>query len=158
MDKMIDLSIQTSIDRQLLEEALYLSKRRALWSSSLIYFQGLVKSLEEIGIEPTMSTDINVSFTGDKERLEKVWHIIRLAGFELSETSERPKAGDDKWSGYFFHPECKMPVWLFFTSSVCRRVKVGTKLVEQDIYETICGEETPVAETTVARGNLVELK
>jgi hypothetical protein len=27
-----------------------------------------------------------------------------------------------------------------FTSTVCRRVKVGTKTVEVDVYETVCGE------------------
>jgi hypothetical protein len=33
-------------------------------------------------------------------------------------------------------------IWLAFSSTVCRRVKIGTKTVEQDVYETVCDELT----------------
>lgn len=38
--------------------------------------------------------------------------------------------------------DCELRWYLSFSSSVCRRVKVGTRTVEQDVYETVCDEIT----------------
>ena len=44
--------------------------------------------------------------------------------------------------------------WMQFTSSVCKRVQVGTKTVEQPIYEVQCGALPDLIEEAPAAANL----
>jgi hypothetical protein len=85
----------------------------------------------------------NISLTGDKHVLAAAFKALRARGLN---TSSRPEKGQSTYSA-FFHPEgdslndCM--VWLSFSSTQCRRVKVGTrtKTVEEDVYETVCDEQ-----------------
>ena len=83
--------------------------------------------------------DTDVRFTGDKKKLISVLRIVRKYGFEIN--GERTQEGNPEWYSYVRHPDCQAPVWIAFTSSVCRRVKVGTKMIEQDVYEVRCEDE-----------------
>lgn len=76
--------------------------------------------------------------TGDKTTLEKAFRILR--GASLTFNTDRPKKGDSEWCAFFRHPESETRLFFQFTSSVCKRVKVGTKMVEQDVFETQCGD------------------
>jgi len=135
------------IDIQLQEQALELAKRRAKWNANRGLLSSVVNALHKIGLEPELTGDLNVPCSGNKQRLAQIVRIFRTAGF--STTAERPKQGDSSWYAYFDHPECSIRIWFVFSSSVCRRVKTGTKMVEVDIYETVCGEATPAIEHTV---------
>jgi hypothetical protein len=70
-----------------------------------------------------------------------VVRIFRLAGFTTQ--SDPPKANAPTWYARYSKQGCDLAIWLNFSSTVCRRVKVGTKLVEQEIFETVCGEVDP---------------
>lgn len=83
------------------------------------------------------SFDLTVSIAGDKHTLEAAWGRLRQAGF--SAPTSRPKENDPTWAGRFEHKSGAV-FYMSFTSSLCRRVKIGTKTVEQDVYETVCGE------------------
>lgn len=85
--------------------------------------------------------DLNVSFTGGKQALEKAFKILRFKGFV---PDGRPTEKDTKFTTYFRHPD-GASVWLSFSSSVCVRVQVGTRTVEEPIYEIQCEEPAPAA-------------
>jgi hypothetical protein len=126
------------IEILLAESALELAKRRSRWNSIKDFYRPIVNALHRLGIEPGLSTDVDVSFSGDAHKLATVVRILRTSGFTTE--SARPKDGDTTWYARYTHPECATSVWLYFTSSVCKRVKVGTKMVEQDVYEVQCGD------------------
>lgn len=91
------------------------------------------------------SFDLNVLFTGSQQALQKAFKILRSKGFV---PDERPKEKDTKFHTYFRHPD-GASVWLSFSSSVCVRVQVGTRTVEEPIYEIQCEEPTPVVAAVV---------
>ncbi len=78
--------------------------------------------------------EVDIGVTGDKHMLAAVWSAFRKLGYE---PSRRP----EKAESYFYcrwEKEGKPSFYLTFSSTVCKRVKIGTKMVEQDIYETVC--------------------
>lgn len=100
--------------------------------------------LEEMDIDLRFDPDyysIGVNFSGDGPRLGKVWGELRRHGYTCD---TRPKKGDTSFSGSF-HQEGYARISVYFTSTMCRRVQVGTQTVEQPIYETICGEDPSIA-------------
>ena len=130
------------------------------WNSHRALFAPIVAAFQHIGVEPTMTDPdfISVSMTGDKSALASAFRILRGAGFTF--TGSRPQAGQTEWYTFFQYPDCPLRIWFSFTSSVCRRVKVGTKTVQQDIYETVCGDISeaiapPVEAVTVAAVELI---
>lgn len=84
----------------------------------------------------------NLNITGDKHKLNAVFGLLRRHGFM---PAERPKAGNSSYSTFFRNPDdASAPtLWLSFSSTQCRRVKVGsrTRTIEEDIYETVCDEQ-----------------
>ena len=131
-------SISDPIELLLAEKAIELAKARQRWNSVKDFYRPIVNAFHRLGIEPGLSNDVDVSFAGDAHKLASVVRILRTSGFDTQ--SARPKEGDTTWYARYVHPEVSVNVWLYFTSSVCKRVKVGTKLVEQDVYETQCGD------------------
>lgn len=81
---------------------------------------------------------ISVQFAGDGPKLTAVWKLLRQNGYS---TYARPKKGDTTFYA-FWEREGSGRIFLNFSSTMCRRVQVGTKMVEQPIYETQCGELT----------------
>jgi hypothetical protein len=136
MTSALDTMLESSIDIHIAEQAIKLSQLRARWASCRDFYTPVVNALQRIGIEPTLADYVMVSTTGDAARLAKVIRILRCAGFTFS--GDRPKAGDTSWNTWFRHPDCHVSIFFCFTSSVCRRVKVGTVMQEVDVYETRC--------------------
>jgi hypothetical protein len=135
----IDIIQESLVDIKLAEAALAVARDRLQWNSCRDFFGPVVNALTRIGSEPYLSSGtLYVSMTGDKQKLTQAFRIFRTAGMEFS--GDRPKKGDSSWSAVFKHQSQTVYVFFQFTSSVCRRVKVGTKTVEQDIYETQCGD------------------
>src|SRR5882724_6190410 len=145
MNAQVETFADDPIDIALTERSLALAKLRLRWSLIKDFYRPIINAFHRLGLEPQFGQDIDLSFTGDAKKLAAVVTILRGSGFNTH--AERPKKGDTSWHAYYVHPECETKVWLYFTSSVCVRVKVGTKMVEQDVFETRCGEisepETP---------------
>lgn len=135
------------IEIALAEKAIALAKSRAKWNSIKDFYRPIINALQRLGLEPTLGTDIDLSFAGDAHKLASVVRILRTSGFTT--LGERPKKGDTAWHAYFEHPECATKLWLYFTSSVCKRVKTGTQMVEQDVYEVQCGDISMPEEPTL---------
>lgn len=99
----------------------------------------LFRALEEMDIEPGFFLDneyVVVSFAGDGTKLGQVWGLFRRHGFE---THSRPQKGDTTFYAFW---TCKGHANLFmnFSSTLCKRVQVGTELKEVPVYQTQCGE------------------
>lgn len=141
----IEVISENPIEIQLQEEALRLVKLKARWNGCKSTLAPIANALSLLGIEPRFSSDLDVCFTGDKEKFTAAMRILRVAGFTPSNPN-RPKKGDTGWNSFFNKPDCTVQIWLNFTSSVCKRVKVGTKTVEQDVYEVQCGDISEVPE------------
>src|ERR1700677_367322 len=138
MNAQVETLLEDPIEISLAENALALAKKRQRWNQVKEFYRPILNALTRLGLEPALSSDVDLQFSGDAPKLAAVVRILRTSGFET--TSPRPKQGDTTWSARYVHPECGVNIWLYFTSSVCKRVKVGTKMVEQDVYETQCGD------------------
>ncbi len=104
----------------------------------------IIEGIEKIDPEIDMywdgvESDLIISFTGNKHRLAEVVRVLRINGWVAS--SQPPKSNDSSWGSYFIHAKTTATVWLYFTSSVCRRVQVGTQMVEQPIWGVRCEED-----------------
>lgn len=153
MNAQVETLLDDPIEIELAERALSLAKSRQKWNSIKDFYRPIINALQRLGIEPSFSNDIDVRFAGDAHKLAAAVRILRTSGFET--ISERPKPGDVSWTAWYDHPNCGTRLYLYFTSSVCKRVKTGTKMVEQDVYETQCGDismpDEPLSLTLVER-------
>jgi hypothetical protein len=43
--------------------------------------------------------------------------------------------------GAYFYNEERVCIWFFFSSTQCRQVAVGKRMIEETIYETVCDEQ-----------------
>lgn len=138
MNAQVDTVMDDPITLTIAERALEVAKLRSRWNAVKDFYLPIVNALNKVGVEPRFTTNFDIQFSGDAHKLAAVVRILRTSGF--TSLSAKPKEGDTTWSAFYRHPACAIEVWLYFTSTVCQRVKVGTRLVEQDIYETRCGE------------------
>jgi hypothetical protein len=100
-------------------------------------FSQLFLELEAMDIEPSFDFtggSIDINFAGDGPKLAAIWQLLRRVGYE---PDGRPNKGDVSYSSYW-RQDGYANIWIHFSSTVCKRVQVGTKTVEQPIYETRC--------------------
>jgi hypothetical protein len=85
---------------------------------------------------------VDVPVTGTAEKFQKVWGILRRAGWK---PSNHPKKGDVAYSDFWWREDAaEYPsIYFNFSSTQCTRVKVGTKMVEQDVFEVRCADALP---------------
>ena len=79
---------------------------------------------------------VSVSFTGTGDKLRLAWGELRRHGYKCS---SRPQKGETSFASYW-EQDGRPKLFMHFSSSVCKRVQIGTKTVEQPIYETQCDE------------------
>lgn len=89
---------------------------------------------------PVMRASINtsscdVSVTGTFTDLKASFSAFRKAGYE---PSTRPEKVESSFSTYFKKADSELKFWLNYSSTICKRVKVGTEMKEMPIYETVC--------------------
>lgn len=78
---------------------------------------------------------IDVKLAGDKAAFIKAWKLWRSVGIRLD-----PAAKGATEISQFVEP-FGVVCWFYFTSTVCKRVQVGTRTVKQPVYETQCGTD-----------------
>jgi len=128
--------IDVLLDRSLLE----LNERRALWGRYRSEYLPMVHAFQKLNATIYFPNSLDVAISGDRHTLAAAVRIFRTHGFSTSNSP--PKKGDSQWSAFYTKADCELRFYLSFSSSVCRRVKVGTRTVEQDVYETVCDEIT----------------
>ena len=85
-----------------------------------------------MGVE-TYEVDLYAS--GNVTTLKEIYKGFRKLGYE---PDDRPTAKPVSSFRTRFRQDGKADWYLSFSSTLCKRVKVGTKMVEQDIYEVVC--------------------
>lgn len=129
---------------RLVETHQKMQKNAKVFNHTVSSLPELFRALEEMDIEPRFQLDddyVAVVFTGDGSRLAEVWKLLRRHGYN---TTTRPEKGDTTFYAFWHGPEGLARIFLQFSSSVCRRVQVGTKMAETPIYETQCGDLTGI--------------
>jgi hypothetical protein len=125
------------IERQLIKEALALAERREMWKIHKAILSPIANALRKLGADLSFPDSLDVRLIGDAAVLAKAVRILRTSGYDFPSAS-RPKKGDTTWAQFFTRSECPVRIWFNFSSSVCRRVQVGTQMVEQPVFETVC--------------------
>lgn len=94
----------------------------------------------DVRIDTNSSASIDIRFSGSGGLLAEVWGLMRRAGWKLA--TSPPEKGATSFNGIWKHQSDRRlcDLWMNFSSTVCRRVQIGTRMVEQPIYETQCGE------------------
>lgn len=142
------------IDRQLIREQLAIAERREAWILNKDHLAPIVNVMRKLGAEVQLHDCLHVSLTGDAKKLAGAVRALRVSAY--SSRADRPVKGDTTWNAFFDRDGSTMRIFLRFTSSVCRLVKTGVKMVEQPVYETVCDDITlPAAEELAAK--IIEL-
>lgn len=122
------------------KKAAELNERQDAVKKHSIRLAPLLAELETIGCEPYFSDApwMYVSLAGDKHKFLSFVRVMRKHGFKINPV-EKGATGFNQ----FCNELGDLQLYVSFSSTACRRVKTGTKLVEQDVYETVCDEMMP---------------
>ena len=132
-----------SIDAQIAQSALKLQQLMQAWLLDKARLAPIITEFEKLGGSATwFSTGLSLAITGDKDILTKAMRLLRTSGGEVC--GDRPQENSPTWYGLFrVEGLTSEYIYLQFSSSVCRRVQVGTKLETVPVYETVCDEPPP---------------
>ena len=122
------------------DEQKNLNNRLERWEEHKDFLQPIIDSFKDDLTHTSLTNSLDLHIMGDAALLAKVFKKLRSEGYELQSGWERPKAGEISWSGYFKHQYVSEKIWVNFTSSVCKRVQVGTRMEEIPVYEVRCNE------------------
>ncbi len=119
------------------------SKASSIWKlihTNRVDIDAVLEALEPLTVNIVnvvcdgLSIDLHI--TGNKSTLNTLFHTFRTLGYEpLSRPKEKP---EQYYSTWFEHPDRKLQFWINFSSNACVRTKVGIKVQEVDVYETVC--------------------
>ena len=119
----------------------HLKKIREAIRANSEKLQAVLADFVEIGAEPTLDSDwIYITVTGDKHKFLQFCRAMRKHGFELPKIE---KGATSFTKLHFLGEACELTLYFCFSSTQCRRVKVGTKMVEQEVFEVVCDELMP---------------
>jgi hypothetical protein len=129
----------------MIEEHKRFLEKQERYANEQEYIEPAIAELEAalgdalINVEYSYSIDISVSGAG--HHLTAVFRILKKHGWDLP--SARPEANDPTYTAWFYPSDTegrKVIIWLYFSSTVCKRVQVGTEIVteERAIYEVVC--------------------
>jgi hypothetical protein len=134
------------IDEVLKQKRDQLRKRRAAFRKHAEKLTALFADVEALGGEPYSDGDwIFVPLSGDKVKFLAFVRLICKHGFDKP-TVEKGATGFTRLDQIGTGDDL-VYVYFQFSSTQCRRVKVGTETVEQDVYETVCDELMPYGDT-----------
>lgn len=102
----------------------------------------MLEELHVLGCQLSYPNSVDVRLIGDKHQLLSLLRILNRYGFK----TKKIEKGQNEYYESFVVPDSDLGLWIHFTSTVCRRVKIGTKMVEQDVYEVVCDEQMPYGE------------
>jgi len=128
----------TKINRKADDTKLFASRH----ASEIVRVQKGMEPVEQWLMNASLDVtnrSLDLSYSGNKHTMDGIWHALRKMGYKAD---TRPKSNEQYFSTWFRMDGNvsgdAMKIYLSFSSTVCKRVKVGTKMVEQDVYETRC--------------------
>jgi hypothetical protein len=133
------MTVQEIISKRFAAAQTVLAEGQRLWAESQAAALPVLEKLAALGSEPYVYEDnfIYAQLTGDVGVLTDAIRALRTGGFKGDSKPERKSA---TFTTHFRSPSSPLPIFLSFSSSVCRRVKVGTKTETVDVFEIQCGE------------------
>ncbi len=130
------------IMQDLRERQAELARRANSWMEHRSALLPMVNDLILLGCQVSMfDDDLNIIFTGDKQKFLTVLRVQFRHGLRPDLSSLKKGATEGSWSVR----RDQLRIYTRFSSTVCRRVQVGTKLEEVPIYETQCDSPVPDA-------------
>jgi hypothetical protein len=131
-----------------------MQKNLVLFDATVAKYERLFQTLEALGEQVSVDFElssgwINVRASGQVLLLRQVWKALRASGFN---TDYRPKEANKQtmitsvWYPYKLNEKGERQrdfdtkIFLNFSSTVCKRVAIGTRKVEKEetIYEIVC--------------------
>lgn len=100
----------------------------------------VLKALSKAGLNVTNLTvdanSYNISITGTRADLDIMFGVLRRAGLK---PNKRPQEKESYYATFWDFPDAEYEyVWVYFSSTSCKRVQVRTELQEVPVYETVC--------------------
>jgi hypothetical protein len=126
------------------------SRRMTTMGGIHMYFDSIIDPLQKrlgfcyVWAEPA---EINLAVSGDARDFAHIFKVMRANGFE---PDKRPEAGQHEFTMRFLHAN-GVVFYLSFTSTVCKRVQIGTRMVEQPIWEAVCDGDAPTDEVQIVQ-------
>lgn len=80
------------------------------------------------------SSSYNISVTGTRADLDILFGVLRREGLT---PDTRPKEKEPSYSTYWRWEDAGC-IWVWFSSTSCKRVQVGTEMKETPVYEMVC--------------------
>ena len=98
--------------------------------------QALGKLEDKIIRVDVTAESVDIYISGDRHVLKAAFGALRRLEYH---PDSRPDAKPEPtFSTWFRHPDHSCKFWLSFSSTQCTRVKVGSKMEEVNVYETVC--------------------
>jgi hypothetical protein len=118
-----------------------LARRANEWNRCKGKYLKFVQEMILLGCELSTDSDFDFHFrvAGDKQKFLQLVRCHRRHGFK----PDMPEKGATSAFWRINERSDQIGMYLSFSSTVCHRVKVGTKMVEQDVYETQCESIVP---------------
>lgn len=126
---------------KLVEQAQKIKRHSEAFQKTIKSRPALFRRLEELDIDIRFNVedgDMNMLFTGDGEKFGAVWGELRRAGWSPNCRPEKDTKKSEFYTHWNHEDTSLARFWMHFTSSICKRVQIGTKTVEQPIYEIQC--------------------
>ena len=128
--------MKPTLESSLAEFSANIAKLRALIAAEPKLFEKLA-ALPGVELRvDSRAVCVDGALTGDRALLAQVWKILRAAGYRPTERVPRTVALTN-FSTYWQRGD-EPRLWLYFSSTVCRLVQVGTETVEKPIYRVTC--------------------
>ena len=131
------------IDNKLNKKAEELKEQQEWWEQNRHHYENVIEIIHDWGGDAVLwNCSIDINMTGGKRELTGLFRTLRRAGFK---PNRRPAANDTSFTTFWGHSDPGVKeVWVNFTSSVCKRVRVGTEMKEVPVYEVQCSEPMEV--------------
>jgi len=113
-------------------------KRNEMYENNLPEIKRVARHLKDVSVLTAYidNDSVNLNITGDYAVLKAIFHAFREAGYFPSDRPNELK--QPSFSCYFNRPDHDFQFWVNFSSTVCKRVQIGTEMKEVPIYETVC--------------------
>lgn len=118
-----------------------LARRANEWNACKGQYLKFVQEMILLGCELSTDADydLHLRVSGDKQKFLQLVRCHRRHGFKPDMPAKGATAAFWRINAY----DAQMGMYFSFSSTVCQRVKVGTKMVEQGVYETHCESFVP---------------
>jgi len=130
----------TTIEQSLAASADLLARRMAFWANNKAELTPMIAHATILWPEIEFSvspTGLDISLVGSMGDLLGLLSNLEKDGYAVS--NELPEESKTYWSTYL-NKVGSPQLWVYWSNKFCERVQVGTRMVEEPVYEVRCTE------------------